>query len=360
MKNMKNMKNLKFKILFFVVLIGGFGLLQNCSSDDSGGTTPVVVTVDKTVLQTTINTAANLISTTTEGTAVGDYTAGSQAILQDAINLAQVIFDNTSSTQTQVNVAVVSLNSAIDTYNGAVVEEIDPANLVGHWKFDDGSGTTVADDSGNNLTGTFGAETMLDAAAANPVWTADRFGTANKALLFDKGSKVTVPYNAAINPPMMSISVWIRVDENRDSNRFIGLHEWVGYKFQTQSADKAFFTSHTTEGTYDKDTDPPLVIGTWYHLAVTVGDGNTTFFINGAQTQQWTDTPGTMLPDSTHDLTFGVGSSQYAAVDTEFDNDGIVPAAWGGYFHGAVDEIRIYKTILSPTQVTSIFNAEKP
>ncbi|WP_282160914.1 LamG-like jellyroll fold domain-containing protein [Ulvibacterium marinum] len=354
------MKKSKFKILLFVVLIGGCGLLQNCSSDDGGTTTPPPVVVNTAALDAAITSAANSIANTTEGTAVGNYTVGSQDILQTAIGNAQTIVDNASSTQAQVDAALVSLNSAIDSYNAAVIEEIDPDNLVGHWKFDDGSGTTVADDSGNDFTGTFGAETMLDAAAANPVWTADRFGTADKALLFDKGSKVTVPYNAAINPPMMSISVWIRVDENRESNRFIGLHEWVGYKFQTQSADKAFFTSHTTEGTFDKDTDPPLVLGTWYHLVVTVGDGNTTFFINGAQTQQWTDTPGTMFPDSTHDLTFGVGSSQYAAVDTDFDIDGIVPAAWGGYFHGAIDEIRIYKTILSPTQVTSIFNAEKP
>ncbi len=356
---MKNMKDLKFKILLFVVLIGGISLLQNCSSnDDSGGTPPV--TVNKTVLQATIIAATTLKANTSEGTGVGDYTVGSQAILQTAISLAQAIFDSSTSTQAQVDAAVVSLNNAIVAYNASIVAEIDPANLVGHWKFDEGSGTTVADDSGNNLTGTFGAETMLDAAAANPVWTEDRFGTANKALVFDKGAKVTVPYNAAINPPMMSISVWIRVDEIRDSNRFIGLHEWIGYKFQTQSINKAFFTSHTTVGTYDKDTDPPLEVGSWYHLVVSVGDGNTTFYINGVQVEKWTDTPGTMLPDNSHDLTFGVGSSKYAATTNNFDIDGIVPAAWGGYFHGAVDEIRIYKTILSATQVTSIFNAEKP
>lgn len=358
---MKKMKNSKFKILLYVVLIGGFGLLQNCSSDDNDGTTtPTVLT---TVLTTAITGANTLLSTTTEGTAVGNYTVGSKATLQSAINLSQGIIDNTSSTQTQVDQAAVTLNAAINTYNTAVVEEIDPANLVGHWKFDGGSGTTVTDDSGNDLTGTFGSATS-DLTGADgttvPVWTTDRFGTANKALLFDKGSKVTVPYSSAINPPMMSISVWVRVDENLDSNRFIGLHEWVGYKFQTQGADKAFFTAHTAEGTFDKDTDPPLVLGTWYHLVVTVGDGNTTFFINGVQTQQWTDTPGTMLPDSTHDLTFGVGSSQYAPTTDNFDTDGIVPGAWGGYFHGAVDEIRIYKTILSATQVTSIHNAEKP
>jgi len=353
---MKKMKKMKFKILLLAVLIGGFSVLQNCSSDDD----PAPVVINKTALQGVITTVKSLLSTTTEGTAVGSYTVGSQAILQTAIDSAQAIADSTTSTQAQVDAAVVSLNSAITIYNAAVIAEIAPENLVGHWKFDDGSGTTVADVSGNNFTGTFGAETMLDASAENPVWTADRFGTANKALLFDKGAKVTVPYSGAINPPMLSISVWVRVDENRESNRFIGLYEWKGYKFQTQSGDKPFFTSHTSEGTFDRDTDTSLVIGNWYHLVVTVGDGNTKFYINGEPGNQWTDTPGAMFQDSSHDLTFGVGSSQYAAVDTDFDIDGIVPAAWGGYFHGGLDEIRIYNTILTAAQVKALNNAEKP
>jgi hypothetical protein len=37
------------------------------------------------------------------------------------------------------------------------------------------------------------------------------------------------------------------------------------------------------------------------------------------------------------------------------------PSQWGvGYFRGSMDEIRIYNIALTATQVTSIYDAEKP
>jgi hypothetical protein len=38
----------------------------------------------------------------------------------------------------------------------------------------------------------------------------------------------------------------------------------------------------------------------------------------------------------------------------------VIPAAWGGYLHGSLDEVRIYKVALTATQVTSIYDLEKP
>tara|TARA_R110002096_G_C14654152_1_gene726763 strand:- start:1583 stop:2668 length:1086 start_codon:yes stop_codon:yes gene_type:complete len=361
---MKNMKNSKFKILLLVVLIGGFGLLQNCGSDDDGGSAPPVVTIDKTVLQAAITTATTLLSDTTEGTAVGNYTVGSKTILQDAINLAQAIVDNASSTQAQVNAAVVSLNSAIDTYNAAIVEEIAPENLAGHWKFDGGTGTTVSDSSGNGFTGTFGSASA-DLAGADgtsvPVWTADRFGTANKALFFDKGAKVTIPYSGAINPQEITISVWIRIDEQRN-NRFIGLQSWHGYKFEVQDANFPFFTANYTSGLYDKASVNNIAVDTnWYHLVVTYGGGEMSFYINGVLTNTEPSLDGALRTVSGHDLVFGVDSSQYDSVTTNYvDFTSVIPGAWGSYLHGALDEVRIYNTVLTAPQVTALNNAEKP
>ena len=357
---MKKMKKMKFKILLLAVLIGGFSVLQNCSSDDD----PAPVVINKTALQGVITTVKSLLSTTTEGTAVGSYTVGSQAILQTALDSAQAIADSTTSTQAQVDAAVVSLNSAITIYNAAVIAEIAPENLVGHWKFDDCSGTTVADVSGNNFTGTFGAETMLDASAENPVWTADRFGTANKALLFDKGAKVTVPYSGAINPGEISISVWIRIDEQRN-NRFMGLHSWHGYKFEVENGNKPFMTVNNGAEFINKDitgASTPLVLNDWYHLVVTFGNDEMSFYINGVHIITHTDVSGAVTTTSGHDLVFGVDSSQYAATDVNYNagTDFTIPGAWGSYLHGALDEVRIYNTVLTASQVTALNNAEKP
>jgi Concanavalin A-like lectin/glucanases superfamily len=352
---MKLTKFLKSKILLLAILLGGSLIVQSCGGDDDD--TPAPVVINKAVLQSTLSSVSTAASSAVEGTAEGQYVYGSVADLQDAITLAQGVLDNANSTQTAIDNTVIALNAALDVFYANAIVPIDPANLVGQWTFDEGSGTTVADFSGNNFSGTFGS--VAGFGGGTPEWTVDRYGNDNKAILFDLGAKITVPYNNALNPAVMSISVWIRADENRDSNRFIGLHSWNGYKFQLQSANKSFFTAATSDGIHDRDTDPGLELNTWYHLAVTIGDGNMKFYINGTETKVWDNTPGTMATVADHDLVFGVGSSQYADTTDNYDADKIIPLAWGGYFHGAMDEVRIYKSVLTASQVSSIYDTEK-
>ena len=348
---MKFMKK-KSSILILAFLLGFASF--SCSSDDDND----VIVVNKTVLAEKIGEAESMIKDTEEGTADGQYERGSQAELQEVIDLAQVVYDDTETTQVAVDNTVLSLDAALDDYKAKVIIPIAPEDLVGHWTFDDGTGSVLTDYSGNGFNGELkdGSETWGGGA---PEWTADRYGNEGKALNFDKGAHVNIPYNPAINPSQMSISVWIKATESRESNRFIGLHSWNGYKFQLQAANKPFFTAATTDGIFDKDTDPALELNIWYHLVVTSGNGEMVFYVNGTETKRWDDVAGTMAPVSGHDLAFGQGSSQYAATTDNYDNNKIIPLDWGGYFHGSLDEVRIYKTILSSSQVSSIYNLEK-
>ena len=231
--------------------------------------------------------------------------------------------------------------------------------LVGHWTFDEGEGTTANDYSGNNFHGTLmsGADTW---GGGLPVWSTDRYGNDGQALFFNEGAYVHIPNNAAFSPANITISLWVNAAETLENNRFIGLHSWNGYKFQLQSANKSFFTIATTDGIYDRDTDPPLNLNEWYHLAVTFGGGNMTFYVDGTQTQVWDNTPGTAVPVSGNALVFGRDTDEYAADGSNYDNDLIIPLDWGGYFHGYMDEVRIYNTVLSATQIQSIYDTEKP
>jgi hypothetical protein len=80
--------------------------------------------------------------------------------------------------------------------------------LVGHWKFDEGSGTTATDSSGNNNTGTL---------VNGPVWTTGKMGG---ALSFD-GSDDYVDVGTVPNySPAMSygtFSAWIKTDSTTQS-----------------------------------------------------------------------------------------------------------------------------------------------
>jgi len=349
------MKLFKVKqfLMVLALTIGAATFMTSCDDDSDD---PIVI--DKVALATKIDDAQDLLATTEEGVAEGQYERGSKAILQAVIDNAITINNNEEATQTQVDNTVLALTNAMEAYQAKKIVPIAPDALVGHWTFDDGEGTVVTDHSANNFNGTMNVAPE-GWNGGLPEWTTDRYGDVGKALAFNEGSNVKIPYNPALTPGTMTISLWIKADEILESNRFMGLHSWLGYKFQLQGANKPFFTASTTEGIYDKDTDPALELDTWYHLAVTVGDGNMTFYINGTQTQQWEDVPGAMSTESTNDLVFGMGSDVYAPTADNYDEDHIIPLAWGGYFHGSMDEVRIYNTILSSTQIATIYNQEK-
>lgn len=349
------MKQFRFFNFFAIALIAGsLFAFTACGDDDDD---PDVV--DKTELAAKIQEAEDLITNTNEGTATGQYLPGSKAALQEVIDLSKTVYNDEETTQLAVNNAVVALDQAILDYEAMAVTPIAPEALVGHWTFDEADGTTLNDFSGNNHHGTLmsGADTW---GGGLPVWSEDRYGNAGGALLFNEGAYVSIPNSPGFSPANITISLWLNAAEILENNRFIGLHSWNGYKFQLQSTNKAFFTIASTDGIYDRDTDPPLEINEWYHLAVTFGNGETTFYVDGTETQVWDNTPGTALPISGNALVFGRDSDEYAADDTNYDNDQIIPLAWGGYLHGLMDEVRIYNTVLTASQIQSIYEVEKP
>ena len=347
-------KHKLFKFLMIALISGSMVTFYACSDDDDD-----LDPVDKTELAAKIQEAEDLIENTTEGTAEGQYQFGSQAILQEVIDLAQAVYDDPNATQVEVDNATVNLSQAIDDYLDKEVVPIAPDALVGHWTFDEGEGDILFDFSGNDFHGTLkdGSDAW---GGGMPEWTADRYGNENGALFFNEGAHVLIPNSPALSPPNISISLWINAAETLENNRFIGIHSWNTYKFQLQSVNKSFFTINTTEGIYDRDSDPELDLDTWYHLTVTFGDGNMIFYLNGDESQAWDNTPGTALPNTDNDLVFGRDTDVYAEDDSNYENDLIIPLPWGGYFHGAMDDVRIYNTILTSTQVQSIYDLEKP
>lgn len=325
--------------------------------------------VTKTDLIAAIAAANVQLTTTFEGVAAGNFIKGSQQPLADAVEIAQTIVDNTAATQTMVNNGTVAMNAATATYLTMIVTPIDPTNLVGQWTFDQVAaltpGTVVKDYSGNNRDGTLKTGHTFW-GGMNVTYSADRYGIANKALHFDGGSNVEIPYNSNLNPPSISISLWLKQDVQGTiypDQYMIAMNRWNGYKFQMQGTPRAFFTATydsppaMNQCCYNFDNDVTLPQGVWYHVVVTFGNGNIVFYANGVMTKTWPN-PGTVSPLSNPvNLVFGqdLPTTGYSlsSADPNYLN-------WGGYFVGAMDEIRIYKSILSASQVTSIYDAEKP
>ena len=352
------MKPVKLMLMGITLLAAMF--ITSCSSNDDP------VEGDKTELSAAIADIEDVLDEAEEGTLEGQFQAGSKATLQIAVDAAKLVVANTKAEQPTVNSALANLQAALEIFQAKVVSPIDVANLVGRWRFDEGTGTTANDESDNNFDGTFKTG-PAGWGAGFPEWSTDRFGTANKAIHFDKGANIEVPYNTALNPTVkLSISIWVKADEIKAGNRFMGLQSWIGYKFQLQEANRAFLSIGKPDGsTYDRDSELDLPINEWHHLVATFGDGNIQFYIDGdLGPKQWDNTPGEAksISGTPYNLVFGQDfpTNKYAATDANFDTDHIIPLAWGGFFHGSLDEIRIYKSVLTASQVASIYAAEKP
>lgn len=350
---------LKPMLLVFgwAVLLGLF--ITSCGDDD-----PETTPVSKTVLQDSIDVAKDLLADTEEGINDGQYTTASRTALQAAITAAEAVVVSTTVTQVEVNNAVVALHVAMDTYRESEIAPVAEGDLIGHWAFDEGTGETAHDNSANAFNGAFktGPATW---GAGFPEWAKDRNGENGKAIHFDEGANIEIPYNTNLNPKQLTIALWINADKIDANNRFLGLQSWIGYKFQLQEANRPFLTIHSADDKYyDRDAEVNLPINEWHHIAVTFGGGNMIFYIDGVAVKTWDNTPGDAMSiaSAPYNLVFGQDfpTDQYAATDANFDTDHKIPLAWGGYFHGLLDEIRIYKAALTATQVESIYNREKP
>lgn len=336
-------------------------ILVSCSDDDPE------VKVDKTQLSAKITEANTLLDESVEGTAEGQFQIGSKAVLEGAIDLAQQVSDSEVVTQVQVDNATTALDQAIVAFQGKEVIAIEPDALIGHWTFDEGTGTSTADFSGNTRTGTLKAG-HANWGAGTPDWTTDRYGNADKALHFGDGANVEIPYSTALNPETMTISLWVNADVENPiwaNNYMVSLNRWNGYKFQLQSANKAFMTVKAdVDGAndpayYDRDNESPeLPQGEWLHVAVTFGGGEMIFYVNGQEVKKWDNTPGTAISIADAPVNLTIGQDLPTSIYSSDDSSPYY-VDWGGYFKGALDEVRIYNKVLTGTQIASIYEVEK-
>jgi hypothetical protein len=350
-------------MILAIISIAGLVNLSSCSDDDDE---PEVA--DKAALVIAVDAATEMFDATEEGNNDGQFPTAARVQMQAAIDAAAAVNASTTVTQAQVNAAIVSLAQATTTFQAAQITPIAESDLIGHWTFNEGSGTTVTDISANGFVGTFktGAASW---GAGVPTWAEDRYGDVGKALHFDDGGNVEIPYNTKLNPTVaITIALWVNADVIKADNRFIGLHSWLGYKFQLEGINRPFMSIGKPDGgTYDRDSGDPntaLPIDAWHHIAASFKDGEMSFYVDGELTKTHTDTPGAAksISATPYNLVFGQDfpTDKYAATDANYDSDKIIPLAWGGFFQGYLDEVRMYKTALTASQVKSIYDREKP
>lgn len=204
---------------------------------------------------------------------------------------------------------------------------IGAANLVGYWKFDEGTGTTAADSSANGNNGTL---------VNGPMWSG---GIAGNALYFDgTDDNVTVMDSNSLDlSNAFTLSAWVNPATTFTDFRSILVKN---YKYYLYASVAGYCGDGSPLGGFSEITNntvcqpAPLPINTWTHLSV-ASDGSTlTLYRNGVAVA--TASVVETLSPSTG--TLQVGGSQY-----------------GEYFQGLIDEVRVYNRALTNSEIQTIY-----
>ncbi len=193
------------------------------------------------------------------------------------------------------------------------------ANLVGHWKLDEGSGTTARDASGNGYDGTL---------QGGPQWVA---GMVGGALRFSGSNSVncgSAP-KAALTQTV-SIALWVNPADLTGDRAFASRSAGgIGYAFKSNSTHLRF----TTPTILDYDGNNSILkLNTWQHVAVTVTankTGGCVFYINGVATDTLNST---QIPAGSANVEIGHNH-------------------WEQWCMGMIDDVRIYDHILTAKEV---------
>jgi len=199
------------------------------------------------------------------------------------------------------------------------------ADLVGHWKFDEGSGTIAYDSSGNGNDGTLNGD---------PEWVVGYFGG---ALEFDGSDDwIDCGNDPSLDLTRWTITFWLKVNQNKDYNGFVikGLDSAENYEVLGFADGSFHFPIMHTDGsrTYVNTDAGVIIAGEWAHFAYSYDSAEgRRFHKNGSLIFQDTDsgTPKT----STESLT--IGNEQPLS----------------RFVNGVMDDIRIYNHVLSLPEI---------
>jgi hypothetical protein len=215
--------------------------------------------------------------------------------------------------------------------------------LVGHWKLDEGTGTTIADSSGKGNNGTV--------TAGSPTWIA---GVKDAALEFHGlgvsgggGDMITIPHSASLDiqgTSPISIALWIQPGADDPEGKATTTAPMAkalstaspSWSYQVRygwNSPKSFmaFTFNTTPRAWAY-VNTKLERDEWCHIACSFNGTTLTTYLNGLPTES---TP--------------MGAITSSPTPTLIGSDG-----WGCDWIGAIDDVRVYNNALTADEIAEL------
>jgi len=224
------------------------------------------------------------------------------------------------------------------------------AELEGYWKFEEGSGNTVSDSSGNGRSGTISGAT----------WRAGGWDGTGHSLDFDGEDDLVELGAFDVVGSGITLAAWIRPDDFEingsriisKANEFGDNDHW--WMLGPVGGDKLRFRLKTTDGmptTTLIASTGGLTTGEWQHAAATWDGSTMRVYQDGAQTGSVAKGGDAVATDS--GVSVAIGSQPSDAFDTD-------PSHVVRFFDGLIDEVQVHNEGLSADQIQDVINGELP
>jgi len=226
---------------------------------------------------------------------------------------------------------IIFLADKLYVLEGGSTEASPIEGLVGYWGFNEGSGDTAHDSSGNGNDGIISDATWVDS------------GNCGKALSFDGvDDYVDCGHTDSLTLTTFSVSAWIRIEDGDGFNIPVVNKGGYGYDSPGKNAnyglsvdDNKFsggFEEHDGKDHFVESSDA-YNDGNWHFVVVTYDKKYLILYVDGDEVDR-EETSANPELDNTRPLTIG----KNALLDDR-------------YFNGQVDEVRIYNRALTQSEI---------
>lgn len=284
-------------------------------------TTPIVNLGPGTTLVANLLTNPNFVN----ATGLNFHLATNSPAIDAGVTIPQVTvdFDGVSRPQGRAYDIGAYETAAISTAPSG------GSTPVAYWKFNEGTGTSAMDSSGNGLT----------ASLTNVAWAADKNGNAGKAILLNGVNAFgNVGESSVLSTPnTLTVAFWVRCQSGGSQDPRI-LSKRYSWDLKLNGSSR-YFQFSSGAGYAVSQVGCPL--NTWEHFAVTYNNGTVKMYVNGVQQPLLanTFTAGMTIAPQSYGMSIGV------------DADG------QRFFNGLLNNVRIYNVEVSATDIQSLYSS---
>jgi len=257
----------------------------------------------------------------------------------DGTDIVDATIDGTSVSQITVDGDVV--------FNPTQPQPVALSNLVAWYPFDPNSYagmTNRADDATDGLSGAANT-TAFDGTVNGASYVASggvtdiRAGANSGAFDFDGNDDITISQTAPFQSDPFSVGGYVKPDTLSGVDTVVSAvgSSFTGYRFVTDRGRIRLVTFGNNST--NRLTGSSRSTGTFTHLFATYDSGTAKLFIDGSL-----DAQGSLAYDVATDSNPTIGSDRSSSRFTD----------------GVIDDVRVYNTALSGTQISNIFNNTNP